>query len=110
MVLFASDVDVFEVVEEGGTLIPVHVLGLVDDVVAIERGNGNGFDVDDVAKAGSEGFVFFDDFVEPFLGVVHEVHFVNGEDDVLDTKEVGDEGVTLSLLNNAFTGINEDNG
>ena len=36
-VLVGADVDVLEVVEQRGALVPRHVLGAVDDVVALER-------------------------------------------------------------------------
>ena len=105
-----ADVNGFEVVEEGGSLVPGHVGGFVDDVVAFEGGDGDEGDVDEVVEAGGEGFEGGGDLVEGFLGVADEVHFVDGEDDVLDAEEVGDEGVAAGLFDDAFAGVDEDDG
>jgi len=51
VVFLAADVDVFEMVEEGGAFVPGHVGGFIDDVVAVESGDGDGGDVDDVVEA-----------------------------------------------------------
>src|SRR5208282_1516288 len=44
-VLVAADVDRLEVVEQGRTVVPPQVLGALDDIVALERRNGDERDV-----------------------------------------------------------------
>ena len=44
------------------------------------------------------------------LRVVDEVHLVDGDDEVLDAQQVGDEGVALGLFDDALARIDEDDG
>src|SRR5581483_7987321 len=55
VVAVAGDVDVFEVVHEGGALVPVHVGGPVDHVVALQCGDRDDFQVGDVEFGGEGG-------------------------------------------------------
>ena len=61
-----ADVDVLDVVEEGWTVIPGHVLALVDDIVALERRNGDEGHVADGQLAG-EGRIVVHDLVVDLL-------------------------------------------
>ena len=110
-VVFAwADVDGFEVIEERGALVPWHGVGFVDDVVAIEGADGDEGHLDEVFETtGEVAEVGLDAFVG-FLAVVDEVHFIDGEDDVLDAEEVSEERVAAGLFDDPFAGVDEDDG
>ena len=97
-------------VEEAGTLEPIHVCRLVDDVITVQRGDGNGGDVDDVIETGGEGLIVLDNSVVDLLAVVDEIHLIDGNDDMLDAEKIGDEGMTLGLLDHSFTRIDKNDG
>ena len=108
-VFVAGDVDVFEGVEEGGSFVPGHGGGGVDDVVAKERADGDVGDVGD-AEFGGEAFEgVFDGFVGVFFEV-DEVHFVDADDEVGDAEEAGDEEVAVCLFEDAVACVDEDDG
>src|SRR5690606_6883113 len=90
-------------------LIPGSLGGGLDDVVAVQRGDGDELDVGDV-EAGGELGVLGDDLVEARLGEINEVHLVDRDDDVRDAQEGGDEGVAAGLLDDAFPRVDEDDG
>ena len=48
------------------------------------------------------------DRVEDLLVVVDEVHLVDGDDEVRDAQQRGDEGVALGLLEHALARVDED--
>lgn len=82
---FASvDVDGFEVVEECGALIPGCIGGGFDDVVAVECADGDEGDAGVVFEAFGEVGEGGDDVVVGVFAPVDEVHFVDGDEDVLD--------------------------
>ena len=110
VIFLTADVDVFQVVEESRSFIPWHVGGFIDDVVAIEGGDGDRGDIDDVVEAGGELAEVGNDLIEDLLGVIDEIHFVDGDDEVLDAEKVGDEGVALGLLDHAFACVDENDG
>jgi hypothetical protein len=99
-------------------LVPWAVGGVVDHVVTIETGDwdeGNVLGV--VADLLDEGRSLLDDFVETLLGPLGGVHLVDGDDELLDTKGVGKQGVLTSLAilgDTSFkltsTGGNDENG
>ena len=110
VVFLPADIDGLEVIEEGGAFIPRHFFRAIHDVVAIEGGDRDIRDLDDVIETGGEVVEILDDVVINFFRVIDEIHLVHGDDEVLDAKEVGDEAVALGLLDHAFTGIDEDDG
>ena len=60
-------------------------------------------------QPGGEGFILPHDVLVDLLRVVHEVHFVHCKNDVLDAKQVGDEGMSLGLLDDPLPCIHKNN-
>ena len=50
VIFLTADVNVLQMIEQRRTLIPWHVGGFIDHVIAIERGDRNEGDVNDVAQ------------------------------------------------------------
>ena len=80
------------------TLVPWAVGGLINHIVAVEAGdrnerNGLGVVADLLDEVGG----FLDDLVVSVAGPLGSVHFVDGNNELLDTKGVGKEGVLASL-------------
>jgi hypothetical protein len=100
------------------SLVPWAVGGDVDHVVTVESGDwdeGDGLWV--VADLLDEVGGLLDDFLETSLGPLGGVHLVDGNDELLDTKGVGEEGVLAGLailgdtsLELTSTGGNDENG
>jgi hypothetical protein len=100
--------DVVESLEECGTLPPGHVGGLLEHVVTVPSGDGDEGDLlgvvtDLLDEVGN----FSLDFVEAVLREVDGlvVHLVDQDDELLDTKGVGKEGVLTSLSVGSDTGL-----
>ena len=99
-------------------LVPWAVGGDVNHVVAVESGDGdesNGLGV--VSDLLDEVGSLLDDFLETSLRPLRGVHLVDGDDELLDTKGVGEEGVLTGLailgdtsLELTSTGGNDKNG
>jgi hypothetical protein len=100
------------------TLVPGAVGGNVDHVVTVETGDGDEGDVlGVVADLLDETGGLLDDLLETGLGPLGGVHLVDGNDELLDTKGVGEKGVLTSLailgdtsLELTSTGGNDENG
>ena len=110
VIFFTTHVDVLQVIKEGRPLVPRHRVGFFHDIIAFESGDGNGGDIDDIVEAGSEFLVVLDDLTEDGFVIVNEVHFVDCQDDVLDAQKVRDEAVAFGLLDDAFPGVNQNDG
>ena len=105
----AGDGDVLEVVEQRRPLVPRRAVAAVDDVVALERRDRDELDVADV-ELGRELEVLVPDRVEHVLGVVHQVHLIDGHHDVRRAQERGDKAVPLGLGLDAALGVEQDHG
>jgi hypothetical protein len=100
------------------TLVPGAVGGNVDHVVTVETGDGNEGDVlGVVADLLDETGGLLDDLLETGLRPLGGVHLVDGNDELLDTKGVGEKGVLTSLailrdtsLELTSTSGNDENG
>jgi hypothetical protein len=100
------------------TLVPGAVGGNVDHVVTVETGDGNEGDVlGVVADLLDETGGLLDDLLETGLGPLGGVHLVDGNDELLDTKGVGEKSVLTGLailgdtsLELTSTGGNDENG
>jgi len=100
------------------TLVPRSVGGGGKHVVAVETGDGdegNGLGV--VADLLDEVGGLLDDFLVTGLGPLGGVHLVDGNDELLDTKGVGEQSVLTSLailgdtsLELTSAGSNDENG
>jgi len=99
-------------------LVPWAVGRDVDHVVTVEARDGNEWDMlGVVADLLDEVGRLLDDFVETLLGPFGGVHFVDGNDELLDTEGVGEQSVLTSLailgdtsLEFTSTGGNDENG
>ena len=86
--------------EEGGTLVPCHVGGLFNHVVSLPARDGDEGDLHWlVANLLEEGEELGLDLVVTILGVLDGlvVHLVHGDDHLLDTEGVGQQGVLAGL-------------
>ena len=100
------------------TLVPGAVGGDVDHVVTVETGDGHegnvlGVEADLLDETGG----LLDDLLVTGLGPLGGVHLVDGNDELLNTKGVGEESVLTSLailgdtsLELTSTGGNDENG
>jgi hypothetical protein len=99
------------------SLVPWAVGRIVDHVVTVEARDGDEWDVlGVVADLLDEVGGLLDDFVETILGPLGGVHLVDGNDELLDTKSVGEQSVLTSLailgdtsLELTSTGGNDEN-
>ena len=99
-------------------LVPGAVGGGVNHVVTVETGDGHegnvlGVEADLLDETGG----LLDDLLVTGLGPLGGVHLVDGNDELLDTKSVGEEGVLAGLtvlgdtgLELTSTGGNDENG
>lgn len=100
------------------TLVPGAVGGNVDHVVTVETRDGDkGNVLGVVADLLDETGGLLDDLLVTGLGPLGGVHLVDGNDELLDTKGVGEEGVLAGLailgdtsLELTSTGGNDENG
>ena len=80
------------------TLVPGAVGGSLDHVVTVETGDGHEGDVlGVVANLLDEVGGLLDDLLVTVLRPLGGVHFVNGDDELLDTESVGEESVLTGL-------------
>lgn len=98
-------------------LVPGAVGGGLNHVVAVEAGDGDeGNVLGVVANLLDEVGRLLDDLVEAVLGPLGGVHLVDGDDELLDTEGVGEQGVLTGLailgdtsLELTSTGSNDEN-
>jgi hypothetical protein len=111
-------VHVVKSVKEGRTLVPRHLVGLIKHVITHPTGDGDEVDlgglVTDLLEVGSNLFL---DIVVTRLGIVAGVHFVKGNNHLLDTKSEGKKGVLTGLtlsspttLETTGSGVDNKNG
>lgn len=99
-------------------LVPGAVGGGLDHVVTVEAGDGDEGDVLRVeADLLDEGGGLLDDLLVTLLGPLGGVHLVDGDDELLDTEGVGEQGVLTGLailgdtsLELTSAGGNDENG
>ena len=107
-VAIAADVNRFQEVHQRAAVVPRHGFAAFDDVVSVERADRIEVQVRQIQPRRKSTVVIADGFVL-FLIKVDEVHLVDRDDDVLDAQQRHDEGVTLGLRQNAFSGIDHQN-
>ncbi len=101
------DLDRLEVPHERRPVVPGRVRARGDDVVALERGHGDGRELAQ-ADALGERAVVGDDLVEDLLRVVHEVELVDRQDDAADPEQADQEAVPPGLGEHSLAGVDED--
>ena len=106
-VAIVGDVDGLQVLEQRQAAVPGHPLGSLHDVVAVQRADRHVGEVAHVQATGELGELAHDR-VEGLLVVVDEVHLVDGDREVGDAQQRGDEGVALGLLEDALARVDED--
>lgn len=88
------------------TLVPGAVAGWLNHVVTVEAGDGDERNVlGVVADLLDEVGGLLDDLVEALLGPLGGVHLVDGDDELLDTEGVSEQGVLTSLPILGDTGL-----
>jgi hypothetical protein len=88
------------------SLVPGAVGGVVDHVVTVEAGDGHegnvlGVEADLLDETGG----LLDDLLVTGLGPLGGVHLVDGDDELLDTKSVGEQSVLTGLTVLGDTGL-----
>ncbi len=81
----------------------------MDHVVAVKGADGNGDELRNFELTG-EALQAGAVAIEDFFGEVDQIHFVDGGDDDGDAEKAGDAGVAAGLSEDAFAGVNEDDG
>ena len=95
--------------EKRRTVVPRHVRAGIDDIVAFQGGDWNEMDVFE-GEAGGHVVVVAADFVIDFLRPVHQIHLVDGHDDMNDAEQRDDERVALRLDGHAVACVYENDG
>ncbi|VIO69896.1 hypothetical protein CI41S_21430 [Bradyrhizobium ivorense] len=101
------DINIFQLADQAGTIVPVSVAGAIDDIVAVpgrDRDRNDRFE----AKIAGKGHIVGDDPIKGLFAVVDEVDLVHRQDEMADTKERTDERVALGLDQHTLAGIDED--
>jgi hypothetical protein len=91
-----------ERLEQNGALVPRHLVRSVNHVIADPTGNGNEADrvllvVDLVADLLKEASALLLDLLETSLVIENSVHLVDGNDHLLNSEGVGEQGVLAGL-------------
>ena len=93
--------------EQSRALIPGCVGRGIDDVVAVQGADRDEFHILDI-QARQKLLKLFADLDEAFFAPAHEVHLIDRDDEMRDAQERGDATVAAALLDDAETGIHED--
>ena len=105
-VAIGGDVHVLEVVEQRRALVPGHLRRAPDDVVAVQRRDGDEGQVGGLQPRRPGGELAHD-LVEGDLVVVDEIHLVDADHQVGNPQQGGEEGVAAALLGDALAGVDE---
>ena len=100
----------FEMIKERRPLVPRHVLGSLHDVVTLQRADRKEGQFSDIVETRGKIAEFLENLVVWILIVVHEIHLVNADGDMLDPEKIGNESMPLGLLDHSLTGIDQDEG
>ncbi len=103
------DVDLLQVVQQGGPLVPGHVGRTLDHVVALQGRDGDEAQIGHVQPAG-EGGELLADRLEHLAVVVDQVHLVDAQQQVGHPEQRGQEGVPAGLLDDPLAGVDEHDG
>ena len=90
--------------------IPFADLGQFHHVIAIQRAHRNKFHVTKRAELWQKILNLVADFQKPFLAPIHQVHFVDGDDEVRDAEQRGDVSVAACLLDDARARVHQHDG
>ena len=101
------DLDRLEMLEQRPARVPRHRVGPVDDVVALERRDGNRRCVPHAEPERQIGELA-SDLVEALLREVDEVHLVDGVHDVRQLEHRRDVRVPACLLDHTLARVDED--
>ena len=104
-----ADLNVLQKVQEGRAGVPRHVFASVHHVVALQRRHRNEGEAADLKPLG-QGAEVAADGVENLLRPLDQVHLVDGDNDVRDLEQRGDDGVAARLVQQTLLGVDEDDG
>ena len=107
-VAVGTDLDGFQKVHQRPALIPFHIVGAFDDIVALERTDGNVGHVGDFQLGQKRGELLAD-FAEDRLVIIDDVHLVDRDDEVADAQQRRDARVALRLDQHALCRVDENN-
>ena len=106
---FDGEGEGFEQFENAGAGVERHAGAAMNDVVAVEGADGDGDELRNFELTG-EALQAGAVTVEDFFREIDQVHLVDGGDDDGDSEEAGDAGVAAGLGEDAFAGVDEDDG
>ena len=106
----AGDFDGFEIVDQAGAGIPGRLGRALCHVGAGEGGDRDRRDLEISGQGLREDFVVGDDLVVHGLTIADEVHLVDGEDEVADAEQGGDDRVAARLGEDALAGVDHQDG
>ena len=102
-----SELDAFQMRDQGGALIPGHLGSVAGEVQAGAGGHRDGGEAGK-AQAFGNSCVFIDDGAEAGFVEIDQVHLVHGQHDVANAHQRGDEAVAAGLRQQALGGIDQD--
>ena len=107
-VMVIVDMNRFEEVQQRDSFIPRSAFRLIHNVVTVQSRKRNTVHIRNTQRF-YEFLVFRYNFVEPFLGEVHQVHFIDSQHYMLDTQQRYQKSMTTRLGNHTRAGIYQDN-
>ncbi|CAI8309132.1 MAG: Uncharacterised protein [Flavobacteriia bacterium] len=107
VVLIRTDVDGLQAVEQGGSIVPVHLIRAFHHIVSMQSADGNEADVVHVQFRG-EILVIAHDLGEGFLLIVDQIHLVDAYDQVRDLQKTCDVAVPSGLFDHTVPGIHQN--
>ena len=99
----------FQILQQGGPVVPRGAGGLLYHVVAVEGRQGDALQVGNAQRLQERAILFYD-APEDLLGEVHQVHLVHRQHDVADAKQRHQIAVAAGLGDDSRAGIDQDNG
>ena len=101
------DLDILEMGDQGRAVIPGHIhRRRVGDIVALEARNRDRREIL-YANFCSKFAIFLDDIVKYVLVIIHQVHLVHRQHQILDPEQMGEIGMTPGLDQNPFPRIDQ---
>ena len=85
-----AHIDIFQMMQQRGAIVPGHVFALVDHVVAIERRNRNEGQVMRSRVCWQIRYTRCTMRLKDFLVVIHQIHLVDGNQDMRNLQQRGE--------------------
>lgn len=103
----------FQIIQQCGTIILGKPVGFFGDVVSLCGRQRDGLDIDKaqfILQIEYQSFDLILNILKGLLAVVYQIHFIDGENEVVDTHQSTDTGMTACLHQYTLSGIDENYG